>query len=49
MHMLHFFEEARPEDDGSLRAIELTRAWVRGEMIMTIAVWSASITPEARP
>ena len=31
-HVLHFFEQARPTDDRPRRAIELGRAWVRGEI-----------------
>lgn len=31
-HVLHFFEAARPEDDRPRRAIELGRAWARGEV-----------------
>jgi len=31
-HVLHYFEEARPEDDRPRRAIELGRAWARGEV-----------------
>jgi hypothetical protein len=31
-HMLHHFEEARPEDDRPRRAIDLARAWARGEI-----------------
>ena len=31
-HVLHHFEEARPEDDRPRRAIELGRAWARGEI-----------------
>jgi hypothetical protein len=34
-HVLHFFEEVRPDDDRPRRAIELARAWVRGEVTMT--------------
>lgn len=37
MHVLHLFEEAQPDDDRPRRAIELTRAWVRGEITMTQA------------
>jgi hypothetical protein len=33
-HVLHFFEEAQPQDDGPRRAIEQCRAWVRGEIMM---------------
>ncbi len=31
-HVLHHFEEARPEDDRPRRAIGLGRAWARGEV-----------------
>jgi hypothetical protein len=31
-HVLHFFERARPGDDRPRRAIELGRAWARGEV-----------------
>jgi hypothetical protein len=31
-HVLHFFEEAQPADDRPRRAIELIRAWARGEI-----------------
>lgn len=34
-HVLHFFEEIQPHDDRPRRAIELTRAWARGEISMT--------------
>jgi hypothetical protein len=34
-HVLHLFEEVRPNDDRPRRAIELTRAWTRGEITMT--------------
>lgn len=33
-HVLHFFEEAQPNDDRPRRAIELARAWARGEIPM---------------
>jgi Imm-5 like putative immunity protein len=36
-HVLHFFERAQPGDDRPRRAIELTHAWVRGEVTMTQA------------
>jgi len=36
-HVLHLFEEARPGDDRPRRAIELARAWARGEITMTQA------------
>ena len=31
-HVLHLFEQARPEDDRPRRAIDLGRAWARGEI-----------------
>jgi hypothetical protein len=36
-HVLHHFEQARPEDDRPRRAIDLGRAWARGEITMTHA------------
>ena len=36
-HMLHLFEEMQPNDDRPRRAIELARAWVRGEITMSQA------------
>jgi hypothetical protein len=36
-HVLHLFEQARPGDDRPRRAIELARAWARGEITMTQA------------
>src|SRR5262249_24103955 len=33
-HVLHYFEQARPGDDRPRRAIELARAWARGEVRM---------------
>src|ERR1044072_5203788 len=34
-HVLHFFEEIQPHDDRPHGAMELTRAWARGEITMT--------------
>lgn len=34
-HVLPFFEQAVPDDDRPRQAIELTRAWTRGECTMT--------------
>jgi Imm-5 like putative immunity protein len=36
-HVLHHFEQARPGDDRPRRAIDLGRAWARGEITMTQA------------
>ncbi len=36
-HVLHQFEQARPGDDRPRRAIDLARAWARGEITMTQA------------
>lgn len=36
-HVLPLFEAARPDDDRPRRAIELARAWVRGEVTMTVS------------
>jgi Imm-5 like putative immunity protein len=36
-HVLHHFERARPGEDRPRRAIELGRAWARGEITMTQA------------
>src|SRR5512146_666364 len=34
-HVLHLFEEMQPNDDRPRRAIELARAWTRGEVTMS--------------
>ena len=36
-HVLHLFEEIQPDDDRPRRAIELARAWARGEIRMSQA------------
>ena len=36
-HVLHFFEQAQPDDERPRRAIEQIHAWVRGEVSMTQA------------
>jgi hypothetical protein len=36
-HVRHLFEQARPGEDRPRRAIELGRAWARGEITMTQA------------
>jgi hypothetical protein len=38
-HVLHHFEQARPKDERPRRAIELARAWARGEI-----AWSEART-----
>jgi hypothetical protein len=40
-HVLHHFEAARPYDDRPRHAIDLARAWARGEVTMTQARTSA--------
>ncbi len=46
-HVLHFFEEVKPGDDRPRRAIELARAWARGEIPMTQAHNAAFIANAA--
>jgi hypothetical protein len=36
-HVLHFFEQAQPNDDRPRQAIEQAHAWVRGEITMSQA------------
>ena len=36
-HVMYLFDQVRPADDRPRRAIEQTRAWVRGEVTMTEA------------
>ena len=36
-HVLHHFEQARPTDDRPRRAIDLGRAWARGEIPWAVA------------
>jgi hypothetical protein len=40
-HVLHHFEQARPKDERPRRAIELARAWARGEIAWSEARTSA--------
>jgi hypothetical protein len=47
-HVLHFFERVRPGDDRPRRAIELARAWARGEITMTQARTAAFANAAAR-
>ena len=46
--MLHLFEHARPGDDRPRRAIELARAWARGEIKTTQARTAAFANAAAR-
>jgi hypothetical protein len=46
-HVLHYFEEVRPDDDRPKRAIELTYAWVKGEIPMKQAHNAAFIANAA--
>jgi hypothetical protein len=47
-HVLYLFEQARPGDDRPRRAIELARAWARGELTMTQARTAAFANAAAR-
>lgn len=47
-HVLHYFEHARPGDDRPRHAIELARAWARGEITMTQARGAAFANAAAR-
>ena len=46
-HVLHFFEEVQPHDGRPRRAIELARAWTRGEITMTQARTAAGFANAA--
>ncbi len=46
-HVLHYFEETRPDDDRPRRAIELTQAWVNGEITMKQARFAAGESQDA--
>jgi hypothetical protein len=46
-HVLHFFEEVQPNDERPRRAIELARAWTRGEVTMTQARTAAGFANAA--
>lgn len=46
-HVLHFFEEAQPDDGRPRQAIEVTRAWVRGEITMRQAHKTAFVANAA--
>ena len=46
-HVLHHFEQARPGDDRPRRAIDLGRAWARGEIRMTQARTAAGFANAA--
>jgi hypothetical protein len=47
-HVLHYFEHVRPTDDRPRRAIDLARAWARGEITMTQARTAAFSNAAAR-
>lgn len=46
-HVLHYFEELRPNDDRPRHAIELTYAWVNGEITMKQARMAAGAANDA--
>lgn len=46
-HVLHYFEEVRPDDDRPRRAIASTRAWVNGETPMKRARFAAGASQDA--
>lgn len=49
-HVLHYFEAAQPDDLRPRRAIELVRAWTRGEVSMTVSRTAAGhANAAARP
>jgi hypothetical protein len=48
-HMLHHFEQARPKDDRPRRAIDLGRAWARGEIKWAEARTAAGHANAAAP
>lgn len=47
LHVLHYFEEARPGDDRPRLAIEAAHAWVYGEMKMMQARFAAGASQDA--
>lgn len=46
-HVLHHFEEMRPDDDRPRRAIEFIQAWVNGEITMKQARFAAGASQDA--
>ena len=49
-HVLHLFEEERPDDDRPRIAIEQARAWARGEITTGQAVAVRTVAPrDKRP
>lgn len=46
-HVLHYFEQVRPEDDRPRCAIEMTCAWVNGEISMKQARFAAGAAQDA--
>jgi len=46
-HVLHLFEEARPDDSRPRRALEIGHAWIRGEVAMRGAHQAAFVANAA--
>ena len=46
-HVLHFFEEVRPDDPRPRQAVEAAHAWVRGEIAMKQARGAAGASQDA--
>lgn len=46
-HVLHYFEEVRPDDDRPRRAIEAAQSWVNGEIKMMQARDAAGASQDA--
>ena len=48
-HVLHHFEQVRPKDDRPRRAIDLGRAWARGEITLVGGPHRRAAMPTPRP
>jgi hypothetical protein len=46
-HVLHLFEEVAPHDDRPRHALEVARAWIRGEVPMKVAHQTAFVANAA--
>jgi len=46
-HVLHLFEDERPDDARPREALEVARAWIRGEVPMKVAHQTAFVTNAA--